>query len=415
MGDDEDHGNLNPDAQKNILERVRNLSSESVFPGQENIPAARLNFGLPNPAEAKKGVGPPPGFSNTNLQNKSWSGTLNLGQPSSAGGLQLGSLSTGNAVQGQGLSLSSLATSHLSSLPASCSSGNLGQGQGLSLSSLASSHLSSLPSSSSSGGLQLESLSSSSGAGCLQIGSLSSMTSGPGHSLKSLASSHLSSVSENTQLNSTLMPLSQRGLPASQDKENRPTLGSLASNHLMTVAAGSSSNFNLGLPKLNNDLSNSKPSLNSMANNYLKSETPASSFKIPCLNAMEIPSQRADSPDQQEIDLLSALKIESNTNEKPAIENVKLPKPEPQKEIDLNIFVSPKTYSKVKSILSKKTKSSFGLTLTRKWTRRESKTKIELKYNFKNIEEFKFDKPSPDDVVMEAQKQSRAFNRMNIT
>ena len=51
----------------------------------------------------------------------------------------------------------------------------------------------------------------------------------------------------------------------------------------------------------------------------------------------------------------------------------------------------------------------------RKWTRRESKTKIELKYNFKNIEEFKFDKPSPDDVVMEAQKQSRAFNRMNIT
>ena len=203
------------------------------------------------------------------------------------------------------------------------------------------------------------------GAGCLQIGSLSSLTSGPGHSLKSLASSHLSSVSENTQLNSTLMPLSQRGLPASQDKENRPTLGSLASNHLTTGAVGSSSNFNLGLPKLNNDLSNSKPSLSSMANNYLKSETPASSFKIPCLNAMEIPSQRADSPDQQEIDLLSALKIESNTNEKPAVEDVKLPKPEPQKEIDLNIFVSPKTYSKVKSILSKKTKSSFGLTLTR--------------------------------------------------
>ena len=46
MGDEEDHGNLNPDAQKNILDRVRNLSSESVFPGQENIPAARLNFGL---------------------------------------------------------------------------------------------------------------------------------------------------------------------------------------------------------------------------------------------------------------------------------------------------------------------------------------------------------------------------------
>ena len=43
------------------------------------------------------------------------------------------------------------------------------------------------------------------------------------------------------------------------------------------------------------------------------------------------------------------------------------------------------------------------------------KPKIELKYTFKNIDIFKFDKPSPDDVVLEAQKQSRAFNRLNIT
>ena len=52
----------------------------------------------PEPTEAKKGVGPPPGFSNTNLQNKSGSGSgaFNLGQPSSAGGLLLGSLSTGS-------------------------------------------------------------------------------------------------------------------------------------------------------------------------------------------------------------------------------------------------------------------------------------------------------------------------------
>jgi len=415
MGDDEnfENGNLVPDAQKNILERVRNLSSETVVPGQEDIPSARFNFGLPNPGEAKKGVAPPPGFSN--LQNKSslnpaesggfqlggWQqtnlstpGALNLGLQRSTGGLQLGSLSTvSNSQQGQGLSLSSLATSHLSSLPTS----------------------------SSLGGLQIGSLSSSSGVGGLQVGSLSSSTQSSGPSLKSLASSHLSSVSENTQQSSNLLLNSQPSLPSKND-ENRPTLGSLASNHLKEIkmTGGTSSDFKISLNKLNNESSDTNPSLRNLANN-LKSETPSSNFKIPCLstelNGMEIPSLsgRAISPDHQEIDLLSALKIESNANDDPMLENIKIPKPDPPKAIDLNIFVSSTTFAKVRSILSKKTKSSFGVTLTRRWSRKVPRTKIGLKYSFQNVDPFKFDKPSPDDVVLEAQKQSRAFNRLNIS
>jgi len=414
MGDDEDfeHGNLIPDAQKNILERVRNLSSETVVPGQEDIPSARFNFGLPNPGEAKKGVAPPPGFSN--LQNKSslnpdesggfqlggWQqknlgtpGALNLGLQSSTGGLQLRSLSTGSNSQGQGLSLSSLATSHLSSLPTS----------------------------SSLGGLQIGSLSSSSGVGGFQIGSLSSSTQSSGPSLKSLASSHLSSVSENTQQSSNLLLNSQPSLPSKND-ENRPALGSLASNHLKEIkmTGGTSSDFKISFNKLNNESPDPNPSLRNLANN-LKSERPSSNFKIPSLSTelsgMEIPSLsgRAISPVHQEIDLLSALKIESNVNDVPMLENIKIPKPDPPKAIDLNIFVSSTTYAKVRSILSKKTKSSFGVTLTRRWSRKVPRTKIELKYSFQNVDPFKFDKPSPDDVVLEAQKQSRAFNRLNIS
>ena len=42
------------------------------------------------------------------------------------------------------------------------------------------------------------------------------------------------------------------------------------------------------------------------------------------------------------------------------------------------------------------------------------KKQIDIVHKMHTLEYFKFDKPSPDDVVMQAQKQSRAFQKLNI-
>jgi len=97
-------------------------------------------------------------------------------------GLQLGSLGTGSLSQcglGQGLSLSSLASTHLASEPQ-----KPGTSSGLLLGQLPPTG----------GGLKLGSLSSS-GSG-LQPGSLSSIGSGQGLSLSSLATNHLTSAGQ---------------------------------------------------------------------------------------------------------------------------------------------------------------------------------------------------------------------------
>ena len=85
---------------------------------------------------------------------------------------------------------------------------------------------------------------------------------------------------------------------------------------------------------------------------------------------MEVePPKRSRSPDQPEIDLLSALKlnnIDSNDNiqvlQVPG-DNVKIP--DSEDSLDIDILVTPLTFSKVKSILRRKTKSPFSVAITR--------------------------------------------------
>ena len=55
------------------------------------------------------------------------------------------------------------------------------------------------------------------------------------------------------------------------------------------------------------------------------------------------------------------------------------------------------------------------LIFIRKWARKTTVSpKTSLQDKFFKQERFLFDVPSPDDIVIQAQHQSRAFNRLNI-
>lgn len=119
------------------------------------------------------------------------------------------------------------------------------------------------------------------------------------------------------------------------------------------------------------------------------------------------------SPVQSDINLLSALKLSSEEEIKPKEELVIKKQAEDVPNID--IFVSKRTFGKMKSILRKRGKTPFALPLTRKWARKTPvPPKTSLQKIYLNKDRFRFDTPSPDDIVMQAQHQSRAFNRLNI-
>merc|ERR1711917_43458 len=75
--------------------------------------------------------------------------------------------------------------------------------------------------------------------------------------------------------------------------------------------------------------------------------------------------------------------------------------------LNINILVPQGGFDSIRSILRKKTKSPFSFTLTRKWQRKRPEPKLKIQTIADHgIEVFSFDRPSPDDVVREAQKQS---------
>ena len=404
----EDSENVNPDIpdeQKPILDRLRHLSGEmdpmaldlNQLTSSNSI---RLNFGLPACPGHKGPSKPPPGFMNkstppgftakSNLKSsppplpsdqkpasQSSAGEIRLGSlptsghnsqtaslhsPDPAPGLQLGSLPpSGSGLQlgslpppesglqqgsllpsGTGLQLGSLGTGSLS---------QCGLGQGLSLSSLASTHLASEPQKPGTssglllgqlpptgGGLKLGSLSSS-GSG-LQPGSLSSIGSGQGLSLSSLATNHLTSAGQT---------FSNPPSEGSINGATKPTtsLATLAATHLSSSAKSETKLCGLFL---GTDTRDKKPLEKS------------SLSQVPNISA-----ERSSSPaEQQEIDLLSALKLSS---ERPG-DTLSVTPPDdtanPQSNVvQLNIFVSESTFGKVKSLLSRKSRSPMATVLTR--------------------------------------------------
>ena len=404
----EDSENVNPDIpdeQKPILDRLRHLSGEmdpmaldlNQLTSSNSI---RLNFGLPACPGHKGPSKPPPGFMNkstppgftakSNLKSsppplpsdqkpasQSSAGEIRLGSlptsghnsqtaslhsPDPAPGLQLGSLPpSGSGLQlgslpppESGLQLGSLLPSGTGLQLGSLGTGSLSQcglGQGLSLSSLASTHLASEPQKPGTssglllgqlpptgGGLKLGSLSSS-GSG-LQPGSLSSIGSGHGLSLSSLATNHLTSAGQT---------FSNPPSEGSINGATKPTtsLATLAATHLSSSAK---SETKLGGLYSGTDTRDKKPLEKS------------SLSQVPNISA-----ERSSSPaEQQEIDLLSALKLSS---ERPG-DTLSVTPPDdtanPQSNVvQLNIFVSESTFGKVKSLLSRKSRSPMATVLTR--------------------------------------------------
>merc|ERR1712179_776923 len=67
--------------------------------------------------------------------------------------------------------------------------------------------------------------------------------------------------------------------------------------------------------------------------------------------------------------------------------------------------------SRVKSVLRKRKRSEFSKVITRKWARLAHPPPVSISLPTNNINVFQFTDPSPDDIVLKAQSQSKAFNR----
>jgi len=229
----------------------------------------------------------------------------------------------------------------------------------------------------------------------------------PALSLGSLASSHLSESSgplkftsgpPASQLNTEKCDLSLGSLVLNQ-QESKLSLGSLASNHLASSSDGSSG-FTLG----------------SLASSHLGSAQTAggsntSQFTIPAIfghkpqttQLEDKPKERSVSP-EVEIDLMSALKL--STPEQTNIVETSSTKVE---TVKIDIIVP--DISRIMSGLRKRKRTPFSKVITRKWARTEAFQPLKICLPTNSIPVYQFSEPSPDDLVLKAQSQSRAFNR----
>jgi len=404
FSEDADDENIDPDVsddQRPFLERLRHLDGE-----QSNNISIRLNFGLNQSLSTeniKTNVRPPPGFSSFQKQ-EGIKETKNQTEKFCIGkGFQLPS-GSGLSISGQNLTQSMSTPSQglsLISLTSSASSTSLGSKPSLGM--LASTHL------------------TSSNTPLLQS-ALGSSESKP--SLNMLASSHLTSSNDkkseilpSSETKPSLNLLASSHLSTLGTSGLKPSLGMLATNHLSSADA--SSGFKLGNLSSLSAKSDSKPSLQSLASTHLNSSSSAQSVLE--TSGLEVgPTSRSKSPEHPEIDLLSALKLNNSDSKDGDIQVMQVPGdnvkiPDSEESLDVDILVTPLTFSKVKSILRRKTKSPFSVAITRKWTRRVPRLRMKVyceKYS--NAHTFKFDTPSPDDVVLQAQQQSRAFNKLKI-
>eukprot|EP00092_Neocalanus_flemingeri_P026136 GFUD01028326.1.p1 GENE.GFUD01028326.1~~GFUD01028326.1.p1 ORF type:complete len:403 (-),score=90.62 GFUD01028326.1:202-1410(-) len=226
---------------------------------------------------------------------------------------------------------------------------------------------------------------------------LSDSNSKPGLSLCSLASNHLKVQSASAQLADKTgnCDLSLGSLALSQQNSG------LSLSSLSSMAADGGSGLTLG----------------SLATSHLGSAGPSgasntSQFTIPAIFGPKIsPSsglisktkERSVSP-EVEIDLMSALKLstpEQSDIVEAASTDIKI--------VKIEIIVP--DISRIHSELRKRKRTSFSKVITRKWARTEAYHPIKICLPTNSIPVFQFDEPSPDDIVVKAQSQSRAFNR----
>jgi len=294
---------------------------------------------------------------------------------------------------------------------------------GLSLKSLASNHLNELPNQRSGLGLSLGSLTSEN----LTSENPKPGTSGP--SLSSLASNHLCSASSTTRLGLS-SGLSLGSLAANHTSDSNSassslggisgsglSLSSLASNHLgngnsVTSSLGGTSKSGLSLSSLASSHlggGSSVPSLGGASSHTFPSGSAQSTsqFTIPAIfgakTSQHIQKERSVSP-ELEIDLMSALKLGSTAQDNTKAEEEK------KEEVQIVELTVP-DLSRVKSVLRKRKRSEFSKVITRKWARLAHPPPVSISLPTNNINVFQFTDPSPDDIVLKAQSQSKAFNR----
>jgi len=277
---------------------------------------------------------------------------------------------------------------------------------------------------------------------CHGLPMLSRCTPSNGISLSSLAANHLTGT---VSVEYGSKPITNLGASLPTLSKCRPSTGislsSLATDHLvsesMTMKLGSfnSSNsmavpfeqaprptgftVNSLTPQNLTSTSSSKQglSLGSLASNHLSSNSTSatlassSQFKIPAIfgpkvstGSVEIYQLRARSASPEaEIDLMAALQLSSVVQE--VAEEVE--KPCAAKKIVLSV----PDLLELKSNLRKRKKSPFSQVLTRKWARTNPFKQISIILPSSDVQLFRFDIPSPDDIVLNAQSQSKAFNR----
>ena len=358
--------------------------------------------------------------------NKTTDTHENREQPPISEGKSLGSLASRHLSDtknsgGKGFTLGSLGPSSPGCLPSG--TGTLGgilptnklsgkEGTGISLNSLANSHLggtSGLGGSQTSG-FTLNSLTSKPLSG---IGGLSEVVR---PSLGALASSHLSGPQAS---NPSLGALASNHLSGPQAA--RPSLGALASNHLSGSSAPSESQalgLSLGSLATTHLAAGSSGLTTSSLGSFPKASVDSSlsstsqQFTIPAIFGAKtcpptikggLPKERSASP-EVEIDLMSALKLGAGGQD--ILEETKTAEVE---VVKVELVVP--DISRISSELRKRKRSAFSKVITRKWARSDPPIKVVIRLPTNNISVFQFDEPSPDEIVLKAQSQSKAFNR----
>ena len=204
------------------------------------------------------------------------------------------------------------------------------------------SSLSSVGPSASSFGTNGLSLKGPAGGGSLSLSS--SLKPSSGLSLSSLASSHLSSTGGQNSLSS---------LAASTGGQNSLSLRSSTGPQLNSLSKTASSD--------------SRPSLSHLASSHLEPVGSAgSAFIIPSIfgKKKEESGPATAKSDQPEINLMSALKL--NTDEGTQKKETETRSTKPDKNTpDINILVPENGFQSIRSILRRRTQTPFSFTLTR--------------------------------------------------